>query len=147
MAREPAQLWWDLVLDGRLHHLDVLQTPLGSLSSLRTGALKQARDRRLRAATHLPKDEDLLYVQAWSPLGWYGFSNTAPMIRGHVDDSFPVEDYYTFSREVPRPPRQRPAPVPEAEDPDLIQEREHCTCGLGNASGAQVHEPSCKVWG
>jgi len=162
--------WWNLLLDGKLHHLTLAHTTYGSLSSLKTAIYREASERGISAVVHQPKFEDLLLVQAWTP-NRDGYSPISPNLKpGHgpiastemptweetvnfirASASRPVMDpvqrFQQLQQMLVLPQPRSSGPAPEVEDPDLIQEREHCTCGLGNASGAQVHEPSCKVWG
>jgi hypothetical protein len=163
--------WWNLLLDGKLHHLTLAHTTYRSISSLKTAIYREASERGIGVVIHQPKFEDLLLVQAWTP-NKAGYSPNSPDLRhGHGREASiemptwgetvdflkasasrpsvmdPVQRFQQLRQMLVLPQPRSSGPAPEVEDPDLIQERELCTCGLGNASGAQVHEPSCKVWG
>jgi hypothetical protein len=164
MAPKLPDSWWNLVLDGKLRHIPVtVNSPYRSTASLRSAIYREAGNRGLTVATHLDVMAGLVYVQAWT---WrLGSPHPAP-IRGREEESTPAPDPLDhWSRPMGKSPgavierifmddalgqhARVPAvtSVASEEDIDLIQEREHCTCGLGNANGGQVHEPSCKAWG
>lgn len=159
MPKLPAS-WWNLVLDGKLRHIPAtVNSPYRSTASLRSAIYREAANRGFGVVTYLDVMAGLVYVQAWS---WRLRAAPPAPIRGREEESTPAPD--PLDHWV-RPTGSSPGavieqifyddamsqharwPAPKVEDPDLIQEREHCTCGLGNAAGEQVHEPSCKVWG
>jgi hypothetical protein len=161
MAPKLPGSWWNLVLDGKLRHIPVTaNSPYRSIASLRSAIYREAGNRWLSVTTYLDVMAGLVYVQAWS---WrLGISPPGP-IPGREEESTPAPDPLDhWIRPTGKSPGAvierifmddalgQHAKVPVAasgEDIDLIQEREHCTCGLGNAGKGQVHEPSCKVWG
>lgn len=99
--------WWDALLDGKLHHLEVGNTPYGSMASLRSAAYREASERGLRVRTWIKPRTRVVAIQVVTP---------TPVLA-------------------------------EPEDQDRIEERLYCSCGIGNATGDQRHDPSCKVWG
>lgn len=163
--------WWNLVLDGKLHHIERGRTPYGSIASLRTAIYRQALDRGLQVATHLDSTDQVLFLQTWKQ-----FEDEVPSAlarRQHESTPAPSTSYRPPSQQrvaaVPRPasPTDRRAlemleeehegrmAKAQAEvqaagldpyDVDLVEERTYCTCGLGNATGNKRHDPSCQVW-
>lgn len=164
MAPKLPASWWNLVLDGKLRHIPVTANSLyRSTASLRSAIYREAANRGFGVTTNLDVMAGLVYVQAWS---WRLGSPPPAPIRGREEESTPAPDPLDhWIRPTGKSPgavierifyddalgqhAKAPAAVTAAdvEDIDLLQEREFCTCGLGNASGEQVHEPSCKVWG
>lgn len=160
--------WWDLILDGKLHHLDGTSTPYGSIASLRSAIYREASERGLKATTRL--ELPLLYVQATpAALGRRqqkkkdldpGTSTPAPDAYGFIYGKHAYGFMYGTQAQVaaagpgsamhPETMQARAAVLAAGLDPadqDLVDERQHCTCGLGNAGSGQVHDPSCQVWG
>lgn len=149
------------MLDGKLHHIEAGNTPYGSTASLRSRVYQEALERGMGAITYVDPMSQRLYVQTWVRRG--GLRPTKLWPR--VGESTAAPDSWSFR--VPPIPAHQQAPPADPEqyrrlalaraqveaaglngtDPDLVEERLYCTCGLGNATGDQRHEPSCEVWG
>ena len=153
--------WWKLVLDGKLHHIEAGNTPYGSTASLRSAIYREAMERGLGAMTAVEPMHQTLFVQAWNR-----HHDPCPRpLLARAEESTPAPDSFAFR--VPPVLARQQAPVavePEEHrrlalaraqveaaglngtDPDLIEERLYCTCGLGNATEGKVHDPGCGVW-
>lgn len=153
--------WWDLALDGRLHHVNVLATSFRTLASLKAAFYREASDRYLQVVTHVPRFSQDLYIQAWTPLK-EGYVDHAPAIKNRTDGSMELPDYYGFIGRERSPELQaRAAGASEAgwakqdiearirssqEDIPLELLLPPCSCGLGLRSVAP-HPATCRVWG
>lgn len=115
-------------------------------------------ERGMGAVTYVEPMTQTLYIQAWVRRGGLRPSK----LWQRTEESVLAPD--SFGWRVPPIPAlsarqtQQAAAVAQAqaqvaaagldgEDPDLVEERLYCSCGLGNATEDQRHEPSCRVWG
>ena len=172
--RKIQRSWWDQILDGKLHHIEAGNTPYGSAASLRSAIYREAGDRGRIVSTSVDIMQNLVYVQAWQlhkpaperirgrehestpgpdPLD-YWIRPTGQSRHAKIEQMlFDVATEERTKTQVQQAAALAQAQVEVAaagldpEDQDLIEERLFCSCGLGNATGDQRHDPSCKVWG
>lgn len=172
--RKIQRSWWDRILDGKLHHIDAGNTPYGSAASLRSAIYREAGNLGRVVSTSVDFMQNLVYVQAWQlhkpaperisgrehestpgpdPLDFWirptGQSRRAKIEQMLLDDAIEERAKIQEQRQavVAQAQAQVAAAGLDAEDQDLIEERLYCSCGIGNATGDQRHDPSCKVWG
>jgi hypothetical protein len=117
MAQQLPKLWWDVVLDGGIYHIDLDSTQFTNLTALRSAAYREAELRHRLAATHKVGVKGLV-VQAWGTpeLGVMSQPNLATAVS-------------------------EPAPTVAAASP---RSRTHtCDCGQGPIT----HPLTCSLWG
>jgi hypothetical protein len=161
--------WWDLLLDGVVRRVELDRTPWHNTAAFRALVYREADTRRCLARTHQAKMGTVL-VQAWGGQGLEAFT---PNLKGPATlASAPVmpstkEMLAELSRQVrsqPQAPVARPPTTYSAQVPaPVVDDLRHdpgadlgddniedllppCSCGLGLHS-AEVHPPSCRVWG
>lgn len=164
--------WWDLLLDGTVRRVELKLTPWRDAAGIRALIYRQAEMRERLAATHKPQPGTLI-VQAWGGQGLEAFSpnynlkdtkiwTVAPVMPVPRELIHTLRRLHSWSQPqapVARPPTtysaQVPAPVvndlrhdPGADlgDDNIEDLLPPCSCGLGLHS-AEVHPPSCRVWG
>lgn len=155
--------WWNLILDGKLHHLEAGKTPYRSIASLRSAIYREASERGLGVATHLASQ--VLFFQTWKQA-----EEEAPgSLSVRLEESTPVPGA-SYRAPLPVASASRPLLLADRRaweehetaltkaqaqvqaagldpyDVDLVEERAYCTCGLGNATEGKVHDPGCGVW-
>lgn len=143
--------WWKAVFDGTVHHIEAGNHPYGTTASFRSAIYREASERGRGVTTYIDPMTQTMYVQAWDRR----HGKRPERLWARTEESSLMPD--SFGHRVPPIPaiqrrlEQIQAEVKAAgldpEDIDLIQERQFCSCGLGNAQLGQVHDPSCKVWG
>ena len=145
MPKLPAS-WWDQVFDGKVHHLQPETTPYGTIASLRTSVYREATERGIKVTTSIKRTTKVLQVQAVTG------AETVPLIEAQPASTQAVgaRPLALLPAEVHQRVKARAevkAAGLDSLDPDLVDERMYCTCGIGNATEGQRHEPSCGVWG
>ena len=164
--------WWNLVLDGKLHHIERGKTPYGSIASLRSAIYREASERGLEAVTYCEPLSGRVFFRSWDRNT--GEAPGSP--RRELEQATPVPDCLRYQAPlqqvagVRRPlslaslkawemiEEHDPSALTMAQaevlaagldpyDVDLVEERTYCTCGLGNATEDKRHDPSCQVWG
>lgn len=131
------------------------------MASLKAGFYREANNRYLQVATHVPPFSQDLFVQAWTPYR-EGYVDHAPVIKNRREGSTELPDYYGFVGQAPTLLQAlRAAQVPESRRVEKeLNERTRpsvddipiedllppCTCGLG-LDGGGIHDPRCRVWG
>lgn len=151
--------WWNLVLDGKLHHLEAGSNPYRSIASLRSAIYREAAERGLGVVTHLGPQG--LFFQSWrqsdeeAPWALSMRLNESTPAPG-TNYRAPLQQVAGARTRVSADSMRRWAIVDarakveaaglDPEDQDLVEERLYCTCGLGNATEGKVHDPGCGVW-
>jgi len=156
--------WWNLVLDGKLHHLEAGSNPYRSIASLRSAIYREAAERGLGVVTHLGPQG--LFFQSWrqsdeeAPWALSMRLNESTPAPG-TNYRAPLQQVAGVSRPLSPADRRKALAILQAhdqakaqvaaagldpEDQDLVEERLYCTCGLGNATEGKVHDPGCGVW-
>jgi len=158
-------VWWDLLLDGTIRRVELRLTPWRDAAGIRALIYRQAEMRERLAATHKPQLGTLI-VQAWGGQGLEAFSpnhnlkdpkiwTAAPVMqlpaamRVRSQPQAPVaRPPTTYSAQVPAPAVHdlRHDPGADLGDDNIEDLLPPCSCGLGLHS-AEVHPPSCRVWG
>ena len=130
----PGSLWWDTLLDGKVHEVDVREDRrFQHLGALRAACYREAEIRHLIARTH-KVNPFVMRVQATGLAERDKFIGMPQVNLRQATDAIPAPR--------PAPPVSEPAAVVDAYDADQ-DERDNCTCGTTD----RRHLPSCRVWG
>ena len=168
MAARIHPSWWNLVLDGKLHHLEAGDSPYGSIASLRSAIYREASERGLGVVTYCEPGTRLVFFQAWdrrmgqAPRALHLDMEQSTSVPDCLNYQAPLRQVAGVARRVSAADMKKALALLQDQDQartavqaagldpadqDRIEERLYCSCGVGNATGNQRHDPSCKVWG